>query len=203
MGKWGQPPFPSKRGQGSSSLSRSSARRERRLRAKLTSGSFNPFLCAKWPLTIYADAYFFEFRARHRLVDQVFPVTRKFDRNGRCGKRRCWYRTPMQTSPTPIFRPGNQLCAQRVAFNVSQDRKQVMVRLNEEGLVPSLPKPSRAVVLAVMSTNIGRKQPAHPVREICIVERPHDQVNVVWHQARCEDGKRDSLLRFVHGSDEI
>ena len=102
----------------------------------------------------------------------------------------------------PTLRARDQPRAQRVSLDISKHRKQMMILLNEEGLVSALPEPARASICLMVSTDVRRHQPAHPLCEICIVDRPHDEVKVVRHEADGEDRECHAILRFGHGCEK-
>jgi len=147
---------------------------------------------------MYRFAHRFEFRCSHGLIHKLNPPARKIDRH----RGQCYWRmsrpAPIQTSPTPVFRPGDQILRQGISLDVSQNREQVLILLDQRCLVAALPKSASRPVLAVMTAHVRREQPADPVCDIAVLAWTDDQVYVIWHQANSEEWQVNSILRIAH-----
>ena len=72
-----------------------------------------------------------------------------------------------------------------------------MITLNREVFVATLPDVTGGAVLAVIVARMGSEQPLHPARNVTISVRPKDQVDMIWHQADCEQRYLEAALRLA------
>jgi hypothetical protein len=168
------------------------------LNAQLRGLVVHPCRFAEWPLTIHAIANFSDFSRRLRLIDEMSPVRR--ERNGTFneGNRRSPGGSPRQACPLPVLRAFDEFRAERISLDVSHDRQQMVVLLNQESLEPALPEPAIRRVLRVMPTNVCREQPLHPATHTFGTGRAHHEMYVIRHEASSKNGETQSLLRAMN-----
>jgi hypothetical protein len=90
-----------------------------------------------------------------------------------------------------------------VPFHVAADRQEMLVRLDRERLEPSLIQvtgASRAVV-GVPPLGVGHGEPAQELREVALLARPAQEMEMVGHHAggqqpgiRARDGLSENSL---------
>ena len=64
---------------------------------------------------------------------------------------------PVQTSPGPIFGARDEPCAQCIAFDVSNQREQMVIALHREVFVAALPDVASRAIFFVVVARMGRK----------------------------------------------
>lgn len=87
----------------------------------------------------------------------------------------------------------DEVRAQGVAFDVANGGDQVAVLLDGESLEAPLPDVAAAAVVAVIPPDMRGHQPLHPAAQVAVVVRPEHQVEMVGHQAQCEDAHGQAL----------
>ncbi len=89
---------------------------------------------------------------------------------------------PRQARPGPILGTLHQVGSQRVSFDVTQDREEVLILLNRERLESSLPYVAARMIVLVVTPHVRGHEPLHPLAQLAILPRPNNQVEVVRHQ---------------------
>jgi hypothetical protein len=77
----------------------------------------------------------------------------------------------------------------------------VVVLLNWEGFEAPLPDMAAAAVALAITMHVSGQQPLHPRAQVVIATRPHDQMEMVGHQAKAHEPHRHprtSLLEQPH-----
>ena len=102
-------------------------------------------------------------------------------------------RTQKQRAPAPLFGPLDQVCAQGIAFDVPHHRQQVLVVLDRKGLEPALIEMSCASgsVVSVRPHGVRHREPAKELTDLPVTGRSHDEVPVIGHRRKGENGKRN------------
>ena len=137
-------------------------------------GSGRPCFVSIRRASIHAAAQGCEFRGRLRLIDVLDPAWRPPDgpwrQNLLIGGRSAG--PPIQTAPTPLFGPRNQIGAQGVAFDVSTHRKKMPVLLDRKGFESSLVQVARSRGTAVSVPTAASSSPGdakwEPVDAFCV-----------------------------------
>jgi hypothetical protein len=70
-----------------------------------------------------------------------------------------------------------------------------MVSLDRESLEPTLPQAPGRFVLRVVPSHMCGERPVHPLCEIGRGSRPHDKMNMIWHQTGGENRQLKTILR--------
>jgi hypothetical protein len=71
----------------------------------------------------------------------------------------------------------------RISLDVSDNREQMPVVLDRDGLETTLPHLTAMAVMLEVSPHVRRHQPLHPPRQVSIRVRPDDPVKMIGHQA--------------------
>src|SRR5262249_17785687 len=119
-------------------------------------------------------------------VDQCDPVSRSLRR----GIRQPIWPTaagPKEAGPAPVVAPPDQVGPQRVAFDITQYRPEVFVRLDRERLESPLPDVAGATIASVVAADVGGEEPLHPPAEVAVVFWPEYQVKMIGHEGIAEN----------------
>ena len=106
-----------------------------------------------------------------------------------------------KTAPTIIFRPGHDLRAQRVGFDVTQYREQVLVILDHRALEPPLPHVAAGAVVPVITLSVRDQQTLQDPAD----RRPgwpDQQMEVVVEQAIAVQLEWLTFLEVGHGREK-
>ena len=103
-----------------------------------------------------------------------------------------------ETAPTILARLFHQLRPQRIRFDVSQHRQQVLVVLNHRALESPLPDVPAAAVEAVVALRVRHQQALHDPADRTF-PRAEQQMDVVAHQAIAVQVKGLALLEIGQG----
>jgi hypothetical protein len=72
--------------------------------------------------------------------------------------------------------------AERIPFDVSEDRQQVFVLFDRKCLEASLPDMSAGIVVAMIPSHVRRHQPLHPTAQVAGRMRLQHQMEMIRHQ---------------------
>jgi hypothetical protein len=108
-----------------------------------------------------------------------------------------------QTRPGPLLGRVDQTGTKRVAFDVAEDRQQVIVLLDRKGFEPALPNMTATAVLFAVATDMGGHEPVHPVAEVAVALGPDGQVKMIGHQAEGQDAHRHAGRGLADELDEV
>ena len=102
-------------------------------------------------------------------------------------------RTLKQRAPAPVLGPLDQVRPQGIAFDVPHHRQQVLVVLDREGLEPALIEMSGASgsVVSVRPHGVRHREPAKELTDLPVTGGPHDEVPVIGHRRKRENGQRN------------
>src|SRR6516164_7510242 len=81
---------------------------------------------------------------------------------------------PGEARPLPVLGPSHEFRAQRVALDITEHGRQMVVVLDGKGLESALPDMSRGAVMAMVSPGVGREQPLDPAAQIAVMSGPRD-----------------------------
>jgi hypothetical protein len=79
----------------------------------------------------------------------------------------------------------------------------VVVGLDRERLESTLPHAAGGRVFRVVPTHVRGEHPVHPARKIRGTTRLNYQMNVIWHEARRQNGQLEPFLRASDQSQEL
>src|SRR5277367_3551181 len=69
----------------------------------------------------------------------------------------------------------------------------MLVLLDGKSPKPSLPDMTAAVVVLMVATDMGRRQPHHVVAQVAITSRPEHEMEMIGHQAKCQQANIAAL----------
>ena len=106
----------------------------------------------------------------------------------------------------PVFRSGDQLRPQRIAFHIARDRQEMRIGLDRKRFEAALidrSGPGR-VMVSMPALRVRDGNPPQHLRELSIMPRPEEEMPVIRHQARGGDadaglgvGLGENLLKWV------
>ena len=111
-------------------------------------------------------------------------------------------RQPLQAGPCPRLGTLDQAGAERVSFDVAQDREQMLILLNGERLESSLPYVAAGAIMPRVAPHMGRCQLMHPAAEFAVLAGPKREVEMIEHEAVGQDSHRLAQGGFGHQLDE-
>lgn len=95
-----------------------------------------------------------------------------------------------------MFCARNQSGAQCITLDIAHDSDQVTILLNQERFEATLPQAPTSLIFPMMTTHMGGEEPMRPARQISLTDRPHDYVQMVWHQTGRQNRNIEGLLRL-------
>jgi hypothetical protein len=106
--------------------------------------------------------------------------------------------TPPQTGPSPIGCVGYQVCAQRVAFDITNYPQKVMISLHGVGFEAPLVHRtgSGTVAKGVPPTRMRTCEPVQKSRYVTVAEAAKDEMPMVWHEAVRKEEQGDPRFGF-------
>ncbi len=84
-----------------------------------------------------------------------------------------------QARPFPVFAASDEFGAEGDPLDVAEDRREVVIVLDREGLEPPLPDVAAGLVMPMVSLRVRRERPAHPPPEVAVSVGPDDRVEMV------------------------
>jgi hypothetical protein len=163
------------------------ARAKRRTQSKSVGGSVSPGTITVGTLATIALLKDRERRLAQRSIDPFDPGCWKLDGRDR-GKAvvaqrvACFGSPRARTRPRPTHRIGGELSAHRIALDVPQNRQQVLVLLNGEGLEPPLPDSADRRMAPAVIVDMRREEPLHPSAQVTVKVGPQDEMKVIRHE---------------------
>ena len=182
------------KGKASGLFSGPSSGSERAFQAESDGTVAAPGVCSKRATATDAVSQGGEFRFRLRLIHVRSPLTRKRRVTRKNQPRRnVPLRTLKQRAPAPVLGPLDQVRPQGIAFDVPHHRQQVLVVLDREGLEPALIEMSGASgsVVSVRPHGVRHREPAKELTDLPVTGGPHDEVPVIGHRRKRENGQRN------------
>ena len=104
--------------------------------------------------------------------------------------------------PAPVLHSLHQTRTQRVPFNITQDGQEVVALLDRKGPKTALVHVSAAVVVLMITADMGGKQPAHVIAQVAVAARPEDEMEVVGHEAIGQEADRDAFAGLAEQLEE-
>jgi len=150
-------------------LRRPSARFQAGFQAKLRGDILLPGLGSKRLAAIEAFAYRVEFCAGLGNVDELEPVLWQWERQavGLAGDA-----VGAEAGPWPGGGAANEVCAERIAFDITQHSQKMVVLFDRKCFEPALPDSSLGGMDTVIAPDLAGQQPLHPTTQITIFSRP-------------------------------
>ena len=89
-----------------------------------------------------------------------------------------------------------------VPLTVAEDGQKMIIFLDGKGAKTALVDMAAAVVVLVVAADVGREQPAHKGAQVPILLRPKDQMEVIGHEAKSQQGHGDVFAGFAEQAEK-
>src|SRR4051794_25251028 len=99
-----------------------------------------------------------------------------------------------KTGPAIIGKLGDDVGSKRVGLDISQNREQVRVILNQGTLEPSLPNVARAAMAFVVMPSVGHGKRLKNAADRFSGLWSHEKLEMIGHQAIAKKSERIALL---------
>jgi len=104
-----------------------------------------------------------------------------------------------------VFGPFGDPGSYRVILNIFADSPKITVPINNRGVVSALPEPSRSSFFPIEVLGVAEGDALHQFGKTIVPRRPHQQVNMVLHEAIGKNGSffllgvlfQERKIRFI------
>jgi hypothetical protein len=167
----------------------------------------DPLIGSQGAIALQCSTHGGQFWFGQGFIDQRCPVARTIERPGGEQAGGEGLRVVCQAGPRPGLGAVRQFSngAERVGFDVANEREQMMVFLHEEAFEATLVDVALAVrvIVLVIAADVGVGEPAHEGGELAVVLGEENEVKVVGHEAIAQQSYGgEALARFGQELDE-